>query len=148
MRSTSFPAARRRGRWWLSVIIGLALGAVVGSIAACGSGDRTLDAVDPNAVVANPTYEQVYAIIQNNCLSCHSGSEEGEGDLVGGPATTAMLDDATGFEACTAIVAQRFDILERVEDNTMPPGALPRLTSEQKLTLRRWVGNGAPAPCN
>jgi uncharacterized membrane protein len=45
-------------------------------------------------------------------------------------------------------VALRFDILDQVNANEMPPGAMPRLTSEEKLIIRRWVENGAVAPCN
>ncbi|HEX6790750.1 MAG TPA: hypothetical protein VF247_05515 [Candidatus Krumholzibacteria bacterium] len=146
MHNTTVPAARTRGRLWLSILPGLVLGAIVASIAACGSGDQTLDAIDPQAVVANPTYDQVFAIIHNNCNTCHTGSGEGEeGDA---PQGVALADDVPGFETCTAIVAQRFDIFEKIEDNTMPPGALPRLTSEQRLTIQRWIENGAPAPCN
>jgi uncharacterized membrane protein len=115
-------------------------------LAGCSSGDRTLDSVDPQAVVADPTYDQVFAIIQNNCVSCHGGSGEGEGDYA--LLSTRVLEDVPGFETCASIVALRDDILGTVEANTMPPGALPRLTNEQKLTIRRWVENGAPAPCN
>jgi uncharacterized membrane protein len=132
--------------WQLRLLLLLAVVALVAG--ACASGDDTLDAVDPQAVDANPTYEQVFAILHNRCVLCHDGDGEGEGDLAyGGPALAAE-DDLPGFEDCTSIVASRNDILERVEDNTMPPGALPRLTSEEKLTIRRWVENGAPAPCN
>jgi uncharacterized membrane protein len=113
---------------------------------ACASGDDTLEVVDPDAVDADPTYEQIFALIQNKCVLCHEGSGEGEDDLTVGSA--ALVEDAPGFEDCTSIVAQRFEILEQVEDNLMPPGAMPRLTSEEKLKIRRWIENGAPAPCN
>jgi len=59
-----------------------------------------------------------------------------------------QTDGIQPLNTCTDIVAQRFDILDRVQDNTMPPGVMPRLTSEEKLTIERWVANGAPAPCN
>lgn len=142
MNKSTISAARRRRRpWHLLALAGLAC-----SLAGCSSGDRTLDAVDPQAVTAAPTYDQVFAIIHNNCVTCHTGSGEGENDMVAG--ASLVVEDVPGFEDCISIVAQRDDILGRVEDNTMPPGAMPRLTSEEKLILRRWVENGAPAPCN
>lgn len=101
------------------------------SFSGCGgSGDLPLDQVDPTAVPANPTYDEVYAILHRECASCHSDGDN--------------LD----VENCIDIVAERTSIVERVEDNTMPPGAWPRLTSEEKLLIRRWVDNGTPAPCN
>ena len=112
----------------LLVCAALAIG-----IAACSSGDKTLDAVDPNAVIANPTFDQVNAIIHNKCVSCHDENAS---------------EDYSSFTTCTAIVAERGSILDRIQDNTMPPGALPRVTTEEKLIIQRWVENGAPAPCN
>jgi uncharacterized membrane protein len=143
MHKASLRAALRRTRPWLF----LASLAVAGAVISCESGDRTLEAVDPEAVAANPTYDQVFAIIQNKCVLCHEGSGEGDG---GGEdyRFVAAEDDVPGLETCTSIVALREDILARAEDNTMPPGALPRLTSEEKLIIRRWINNGAIAPCN
>ena len=125
------------------------LAAFAVQLVGCASGDETLDAVDPLAVPAEPTYEAVFAIIQNKCVLCHDegGDDESDDDFVVGGATVAD-DDAPALDDCASIVALSEDILERVEDNTMPPGALPRLTSEEKLKIRRWIDNGAPAPCN
>lgn len=114
-------------------IAALATGAALAAgFVGCSSGDKTLGEVDPQAVTAEPTFDQVNAIIHNKCAFCHVEGKENYS-----PLTT-----------CTDIVAQRFDIVTRVENNTMPPGVMPRLTSEEILTIERWVGNGAPAPCN
>ena len=118
--------------------------AVAAVIAACSSGNRTLDAVDPNAVAQNPTFDQVNAIIHNKCVMCHTATS---GDGVSGIRFSAS-NNMQPLTSCTDIVAQRFDIVNRTEDNTMPPGVMPRLSSEEKLLLERWVANGAPAPCN
>ena len=125
------------------------LAALAIPLVGCASGDETLDAVDPQAVPAEPTYEAVFAIIQNKCVLCHDdgGDDENDDYFVVDGATVAD-DDVPALDDCTSIVALREDILERVEDNSMPPGALPRLTSEEKLKIRRWIDNGAPAPCN
>jgi uncharacterized membrane protein len=124
----------------------VSLAVVVAMSVACGSGDLPLDEVDPEAVPANPTYEQVYAVLDNRCVACHSGDGESEGN------NSAFRIAAGGTEPnlsdCSDIVSQRYSILDQVDNNTMPPGAMPRLTSEQKLLIQRWIDNGAPAPCN
>jgi len=100
------------------------------AVACQGSGDRTLNEVDPAAVSADPTFDQVNAIVHRSCVPCHS-----EGNSL-------------PLENCLDVVAQRFSILDQVTDNLMPPGAWPRLDDEEKLTIRRWVENGAPSPCD
>jgi uncharacterized membrane protein len=109
---------------------------VVATISACSSGDRALSDVDPNAVAQNPTFDQVNAIIHNKCVMCHTATSGENGGRV------------QPLTSCTDIVAQRYDIINRTEDNTMPPGVMPRLTKEELLIIERWVGNGAPAACN
>lgn len=117
------------------------------ALASCGAGDRSLEAVDPDAVDANPAFEQVDAILQRSCVPCHQG--EGEDAAPAALRTRALADDAEpNLESCAEVVAQRFGIMEQVDANLMPPGAWPRLTSEEKLTIRRWIDTGAPAPCN
>ena len=37
---------------------------------------------------------------------------------------------------------------EALEKNSMPPGAWPRLNSEERLVLTRWIARGAEAPCD
>lgn len=137
------PLASRRAcsRLLLLSLVAAALFAGCG-----GSGDLPLDQVDPDAVPANPTYEQVFAVLDNKCVMCHTGEDGGEDE--GGYAAATAGDAEPDLSDCAQIYAQRFDILDQVVANTMPPGAMPRLTSEQKLLIRRWVENGAPAPCN
>ena len=125
--------------------------ALVAAVLACnGSGDLPLDQVDPEAAPANPTYDQVFTILHNRCVMCHTGEgeDEGGGELVTLRERATTGDAEPDLTDCVEIVALRDDILQQVEENTMPPGAMPRLTNEQKLTIRRWVENGAPAPCN
>jgi uncharacterized membrane protein len=131
----------------LSIVI------VLTALACNGSGDLPLDQVDPDAAPQNPTYDQIFAIMHNKCVTCHTESEGDGGDggdggysVSGRRRTTAEAE--SDLSDCVEIVGLRDDILQRVEDNTMPPGAMPKLTNEQKLTIRRWVENGAPAPCN
>jgi uncharacterized membrane protein len=122
--------------------------AALAVIAGCGSGDRPLDQVDPAAASANPTYDEVYAILHRACVPCHDGG--GEAPVTGG--VPAPLEDDEGEDLdltnCIDIVAQRQGIVDEIEANTMPTGAMPRLTSAEKLLIRRWVDQGAVAPCN
>jgi uncharacterized membrane protein len=131
---------------------GVILAFVLAVVACNGSGDLPLDQVDPDAAPANPTYDQVFTILHNRCVTCHTGEDEDEDDDDDDYATlrerATTGDVEPDLSDCVEIVALRDDILEQVEDNTMPPGAMPRLTNEQKLLIRRWVENGAPAPCN
>jgi len=138
--STRVPISQLRACVFLLLI------AIAVAFTACSSGDKTLNDVDPQAVTATPTFDQVNAIMHNKCVMCHdSGSgEDGSNDF----RLVLQTDGIQPLNTCTDIVAQRFDILDRVQDNTMPPGVMPRLTSEEKLTIERWVANGAPAPCN
>ena len=149
MRLATSIAARRRFRvlLFLSALALLALLPVI--LSSCASGDKTLDSVDPNAVALNPTFDQVNAIIHNKCVMCHDSGSGGE-DSHGGNDLRLVLEDGemVPFETCTEIVAEAESILERIQDNTMPPGAMPRLSSEDKLIIQRWVENGTPAPCN
>ena len=140
-----------RREWFILVLVVAAF-----SIGCGGSGDLPLDQVDPQAVSEDPTYDQVFAILHNSCVSCHdSGGDDDDDDdddggygTAPGTKTRIVADDLPDFTDCVEIVAFRDDILEQIEDNLMPPGAMPRLTSEQKLTIRRWIDNGAAAPCN
>ena len=146
MRVATSIAVRRR--YQVLLLLGtlalLALIAVV--LVSCSSGDKTLDAVDPNAVALDPTFDQVNAIIHNKCVMCHDSGSGGEDN--GGGDYLVLEDDMQPFETCTQIVAEGESILERIQDNTMPPGAMPRLSSEDRLIIQRWIENGKTAPCN
>lgn len=102
----------------------------------CGSGDKTLGLADPLAAPLHPTYEQVRAILDRRCLSCHD--EGGEGVEDGDP----------DYSTCAGIRADLGGILDTaVFGGSMPPGALPRLTEREKLIITRWIDDGAPSPC-
>lgn len=94
----------------------------------CGSGDRPLAEVDPSAVPDSTTFEQLFNIIQRECLPCH---DEGGTE--------------PRFDTCEHVVENSAALFEQViVRNAMPPGAWPRLTSGEKLVIQRWDGG---APC-
>ena len=128
-----------------------ALGIGIGMLG-CASGDRPLEEVDPAAVSANPTYDQVFVVFQRSCIPCHNEGEDGGGDdgrglapMPEGPSGGAGVEP--DLRTCSGILDNLDDCWGVIRKNTMPPGAWPRLTSEEKLLIERWIENGAPAPC-
>jgi uncharacterized membrane protein len=108
--------------------------------AACGSGEKTLLQVDPQAVPDEPTYEMVVAILDRSCVPCHQNGDDGEPE---------EEDDDPNFDACEGILAGLPGLItEALVKEAMPPGAWPRLNEREKLTIQRWAQNGACAPCN
>ena len=98
-------------------------------VAGCASGDGSLEAVDPDTVSADPSWDRVFSIIQRDCTPCHD-------------------DDFPPYVTCEDVIAAIDDLYEDVFiKNSMPPGAWPRLTSEEKLAIQRWIDNGMKAPC-
>jgi len=121
-------------------------------LAGCSSGDRTLAEVDPDAAPATPTYEQVVAILDRDCVPCHKGGinspqpltslvprEDGEGED----------DDADpNYDSCEGIQEGLQGIIDTaIEGSSMPPGAWPRLDERKQLILSRWIEQGACSPC-
>ena len=94
----------------------------------CGSGDVTLAEADTEAVPEVTSWEQVFSIFQRECLPCHGqGGQEPR------------------LETCEDIIDSYESSLEQIfKKNAMPPGAWPRLSSEEKLIIERFGGD---APC-
>jgi mono/diheme cytochrome c family protein len=119
-----------------------------GSLSACSSGDETLASVEPASVPEFPTYDQVYTIIDRNCIPCHSDEKPRQGGL--GLQEDDEDDDGDDpeYDSCQAIVEGYREILRVTSEETMPPGAWPRLSEREKLLLRNWVFNsGFCSPC-
>jgi uncharacterized membrane protein len=133
---------------------------------ACGSGTGPLAVVDPEAAPAQPTYEEVALILERHCLTCHGGSParaplaSAHSDLLETrpgdsravtPAAAAdgdEDDESTDYSSCAGIQAGLDGILDTaVHGNSMPPGALPRLTQVERLVISRWIDQGACSPC-
>jgi len=118
---------------------------LAGLLAACGSGDAPLAVVDPGAAPLQPTYSQAKGILDYYCLPCHGGG----GGARREPAPAVEEDgESIDVSSCEAIHQSLSGILDTsVDGNSMPPGALPRLTEREKLTLKRWIAQGACSPC-
>jgi len=116
-------------------------------LSACGAGDRPLAVVDPEAVPAEPTYEQVAAILDRSCVPCHHSARNEP--LVGvSTLREEGEDDSVPYDDCDSIVHGVEGILRTaVDGSSMPPGAWPRLDEYERLVIRRWADRGAPAPC-
>ena len=124
----------------------VALTFLLAIIAGCASGDGSLEAVDPDAVSADPSWDQVFSIIQRDCTPCHD--DDGEDSKDDGEDEDEDDDDFPPYVTCEDVIAAIDGLYEEVfEKNTMPPGAWPRLTSDEKLAIQRWIDNGMKAPC-
>lgn len=105
------------------------------AITACGD-LGTLDEVDPEAAPATPTWdEHVAPIVDQYCANCHGDS--------------AQFGPAEGYvvETCTQVKrGWRSFASTTFDSKSMPPGAAPRPTSSELLTLQRWHDQGAVCP--
>jgi uncharacterized membrane protein len=135
---------------------------ILPTVLACGSGTGPLSVVDPEAAPAQPTYDEVVFILERHCLSCHGGSaartslaaahpsRHGDGKAVkpAGAVDEDEDDESTDYSSCAGIQAGLEGILgTAVRGNSMPPGALPRLTQVERLVIDRWIDQGACSPC-
>ena len=100
----------------------------------CGFGDASLDALDPGAAPATPSWSaDVQPLMDLYCTACHAedaqpGRVEGYG--YGTCEETREERNWEGFERSVFV------------ENEMPPGGAPRLRESELLTLRRWADQG------
>ncbi len=105
----------------------------------------------------NPTLADVTPIIEASCLRCH----DPETRLAGGvdySTSHAIVAGRIGL-VCTAFGPEVIDAFAEHlaplsgtstvpcfghEPLSMPPGAQPRLSIDDQVTLARWVAQGAP----
>ena len=118
----------------------LLLGLLVVGVLACSSGDETLNVVEPQSVPEFPTFDQVYAVLERNCVPCHSRNKPVPG---GGAHLLEDGENDPNYDTCEDVIAGYGDLLQVVFNETMPPGAWPRLTEREKLLIVRWGQNGA-----
>ena len=124
---------------------------VVAVLAGCGFGDAPLDAVDPDAAPRNPNYTVVSAILERSCAPCHEEGDGEEGDrlLASFGAAPPRIFAEPDLSTCNGIQGALAEIHDTVlQSGSMPPGAWPRLSEEEKLTLQRWLDQGACSPCS
>jgi uncharacterized membrane protein len=144
--STPRGAAHRRGVHGRARVLGLAT--LLFLVPSCGSGDLPLAVVDPAAAPAQPTYDQAKLILDRYCLPCHGGG--GAPQARAHPARLAEDGEGEGasYGDCASIQSGLEGILSTsVRGNSMPPGALPRLSERDRLILERWIAQGACSPC-
>ena len=104
----------------------------------------------PDAVAATPTWDQVYSIFERECAPCHTEGDDDELDEdKGGTGAMTIIGGAEpDLSTCIGIIENLDDAMASIFDkNDMPPGAWPRLTSEERLILQRWMEQGEDAPC-
>ncbi len=96
------------------------------------AGEGTLEEVDPDAAPQTPTYaEHIAPIMKHRCTACHAPDAQ-PGEVEG-----------YGYETCDKVVLYWQSIEDTVfKVSSMPPAGAERLTSSEKLTLRRWERQG------
>jgi hypothetical protein len=114
----------------------------------------SLGDVDPGAVPENPTWEMVFPILDRACAPCHTGDEapgrasHGTPEARPAAALRAAEEDDLDYGSCAGILRGLEDLVDTgLEEESMPPGAWPRLDEREKLLIRRWIDQGACAPC-
>lgn len=111
------------------VLASLPLLLLGGLLPACDSGEKALTEVDPLAVPAAPEYEQVRAILKKSCTPCHAGRV------------------SPSLETCDEVSVSIGEVLKVAYEESMPPGAWPRLTEAERQILYNWaVETGGTCP--
>lgn len=117
---------------------------VASALFGCESGEKTLMEVDPAAVPADPGFQMVVDILDRTCVPCHRGGASGPALL-----EEDEDEDDPDYDTCRGILEGLDGLVESgIQEESMPPGAWPRLTEAEKLIILRWIQNGACAPCN
>lgn len=86
---------------------------------------------------------QARAILKKHCVECHSGDAGSRG-------TIAVLDHANLIAAAqpAPFVAPKnaagSQIVQLIEDGSMPPGKQAKLSIGEIATLKRWIAEAAP----
>ena len=94
-----------------------------------------------------PIFEfDVQPILKQHCAECHGGVKQESGLDVRTPVTLLRGGD-TG-PAVQPRSIKRSLMFELILDGTMPPKGRPRVSLEERETIRRWIEGGAPAKEN
>ncbi len=110
----------------------LLIGPVLWGLVGCGFGDRSLEAVDPEAAPLEPTWSaDIEPIMHLRCTACHAPDAQ-TGEV-----------DGYGFETCAKLKKNESEFRETTfDEKTMPPGGAERLTAAEVLAVERWFAQG------
>ncbi len=88
---------------------------------------------------------QARALLKKHCAECHDGQR-------GAPSSLMILDYSQLTDANRSLPAyvkpkgaQASQMLELIEDGSMPPGNRPKLTGAEIEVIRSWIDKGVPA---
>ncbi|HEY7308456.1 MAG TPA: WD40 repeat domain-containing protein [Gemmataceae bacterium] len=81
------------------------------------------------------------AILRTHCAACHGPGGSGKGGF------DYLLDRDRLVARNQVVPGNPADspLLQRIEQNEMPPGKRPRLKDAERAELRRWIESGAPS---
>jgi cytochrome c553 len=86
--------------------------------------------------------QQAYAILKQNCTSCHGATKTSELDLRTAEGVLAGGENGKVIVPGDAQTSRLFQFVTHQEKPTMPPGK--KLSDADIETLRRWIAAGAP----
>lgn len=113
----------------------LALGALIFVLTAMANAAMT---PKPAAVAETPTYAAVRAVVDRNCIMCHSARPTHKG--ITAPPSGAAFDTPEELKRHAPRILER-----AVTTHAMPLGDETHMTDAERATLGAWIAGGAPA---
>lgn len=94
----------------------------------------TASAADPDLPI------RARAVLRKHCVECH-GEKDRKGDLSILDRAGMQRSDRPFIDA----VADRSELLQLIEDGSMPPGKRTKLNKQEAELVREWINGAAPA---
>lgn len=121
------------------------------SLYACNATNAGVDAIEndgpPPSTPTGDVCVDAKATLTEHCTLCHRADRQPP-PLTEESLQSSLAMDSVGRPGTPIVTPGAPDqsvLLQRVEQNQMPPGA--PLSDEQKLVLRSWISDGAPLDC-
>jgi len=106
---------------WIPLLICIAVKST-----SCSSDDGSSEPVDTEVTYTNAVKE----LMENNCFACHI-----DPPINGAPIPLTTFNDVKD-------AVENRGLITRIENGTMPPGNLPKLTNKQVQLVKDWqAGN-------
>lgn len=118
----------------LIIICCISLSTACGGFFSAQNNGQLQDDSQIGGTTLEPTFRNVSAVIQQRCLSCHSGPSPAAGRNWDNYAS--VLDAVRPFNPNDSL------LFNKVNSNAMPLGG-PPLTNAQKNLIKNWIAAGA-----
>jgi len=88
---------------------------------------------------------QARGILKKYCSECHSGEVGSRGTIVVLEHPKLVADGPNPIHFVLPKNAAGSQIIQFIEDGSMPPGNRPRPTTDEIVALKRWIAESAPS---